>query len=61
MNLHKKEMMFSHEWDEALIEYRATERKKKADKRKKLLAMINDKATTENEKNNARKLLLKFE
>ena len=54
-------MMFSHEWDEALIEYRATERKKNADKRKKLLALINDKATTEGEKDNARKLLLKFE
>ena len=54
-------MIFSHEWDEALIEYRATEHKKKEDKRKMLLAMINDKATTEGEKGNARKLLLKFE
>jgi len=39
-------MMFSHEWDEALFKDRIN-RKKKADKRKKLLAMINDKATTE--------------
>jgi len=53
-------MIFSHEWDEALFKDRIN-CKKKADKRKKLLAMINDKATTEGEKNNVRKLLLKFE
>jgi len=53
-------MMFLMNGDEALIEYKATERKKKADKRKKLLSLINDKATTEGEKDNTRKLLLKF-
>jgi len=53
-------MIFSHEWDEALFKDRV-DRKKKEDKRKKLLAIINDKATTEGEKDNARKLLLKFE
>jgi len=53
-------MIFSHEWDEALFKDRI-DRKKKADKRKKLLALINDKSTTEGEKDNARKLLLKFE
>jgi len=42
-------MIFSHEWDEALFKDRVM-RKKKENKRKKLLAMINDKATTENEK-----------
>jgi len=52
-------MIFSHEWDEALFKDRIN-RKKKEDKRKMLLAMINDKVTTEGEKDNARKLLLKF-
>ena len=53
-------MIFSYDWDEALFKDRI-DRKNKEDKRKKLLAMINDKTTTEGEKNNARKLLLKFE
>jgi len=52
-------MIFSHEWDEALFKDRINH-KHKEDKRKKLLTMINDKTTTENEKNNTRKLLLKF-
>ena len=52
-------MMFPFEWDEALFEDRIRI-KKIEEKRKKLLAMINDKATTEGEKDNCRKLLLKF-
>ena len=42
-------MIFSHEWDEALFKDRV-DRKKKEDKRKKLLAMINDKTIIEGEK-----------
>ena len=52
-------MRFSYEWDEAIIEDRKR-RKKIEGKREKLLAMINDHATTEGEKDNARKLLLKL-
>lgn len=52
-------MIFSFDWDEAIREDKKY-RKKKEEKRQKLLAVINDPASTEGEKDNARRLLEKL-